>query len=368
MVRRKKAHIILAVIVIILIVGALAVVAYSFKISRPLFDETLNTNELDNITIAAPEEALTFARYLNNGDLQILLVKQYQHGIVEGVNLDEFFDTHEIDPIGLFHTHGYSEICKAASSEPHMVSVNAMELAIPFEAKGRHIGIGANYLEHAKESKAGDEPFVFPKTVEATHFASNVSKRESSRLDYEAELGFVALDEISPGSALPEFMGLVLCNDFTDRWTLLRQLKMKEPMGTTGFPDAKGKESFLPIGNLFVIPHNLDDFYKTIELNLYLNGRLRQKAKAGLMIWQPVDMIRQIFLRSVWDFHSDRGKVPLLPEDGNISEGTIILSGTPAGVIFRPANIWNGGFYIGVGDEVAVRANKMGLLRNTIID
>lgn len=358
----------LAIISGVMIVSVFVLVAYSSIISRPLFNDTLAPNALNYIDIADAQEALTFARYRKNDDLKILLVKNFQKGMVEGVNLNDYFKTNQIDPIGLFNTYGYSEILNAASSASHLTSVGAEEFGIPFDPRGQHIGIGANYSAHAKESKAGDEPFVFPKTVEATHFKSEINMRESARLDYEAELGFVALEDISPGAAFPEFMGLVLCNDFTDRWTLVRQLKMRAPMGTTGFPDGKGKNSFLPIGNLFVIPRDLEAFYPEIELNLYVNGRLRQKAKVGLMIWDPQEIIRQVFLRSEWDFYSDRGRIPLLPEIGNISAGTIILSGTPEGVIFRPLNIWNGSLYLAAKDDVVIRAEQMGILHNSVMD
>lgn len=364
----KRVVRLLAITVGAMIILAIGLGAYSSIISRPLFDEVLASNALDSIDIADPEEALTFARYRTNGDLKILLVKNYQGGMVEGIDLNEYFRTNQSNPIELFNTHGYKDILNAASSASHLTSVSTMELEIPIETKEQHIGIGANYIAHAKESKAGDEPFVFPKTVEASHFTSEVSMHESPRLDYEAELGLVALKDISPGADFPEYMGLVLCNDFTDRWTLVRQLKFSEPMGTTGFPDAKGKNSFLPLGNLFVIPRDLEVFYKEVELNLYVNGRLRQRAKVGLMIWDPEEIIRQIFLRLEWDFHSDRGRIPLLSETGIISAGTIIQSGTPAGVVFRPVNVWNRSLYLAVGDEVIIRSERMGVLSNSIAD
>jgi len=271
----------------VMIILAIGLGVYSSIISRPSYDEVLASNALDSIDIADPEEALTFARYRAYGDLKILLVKNYQGGMVEGIDLNEYFKKDQNNPIELFNTHGYKDILNAASSASHLTSVSAMELEIPIEPKEKHIGIGANYIAHAKESRAGDEPFVFPKTVEASHFTSEVSVHESPRLDYEAELGLVALKDISPGTDFPEYMGLVLCNDFTDRWTLVRQLKFSAPMGTTGFPDAKGKSDFLPIGNLFIIPRDMELFYPGIELNLYVNGRLRQRAEVGLMIWSP---------------------------------------------------------------------------------
>ena len=94
----------------VIIVSALVLVAYSSIISRPLFDEALAPNALDTINIADAEEALTFARYRKNGDLQILLVNNYQEGMVEAINLNDYFKTDQIDPIDLFNTRGYSEI------------------------------------------------------------------------------------------------------------------------------------------------------------------------------------------------------------------------------------------------------------------
>ncbi|MHC4564894.1 MAG: fumarylacetoacetate hydrolase family protein [Planctomycetota bacterium] len=366
--KKKRILMALGIALGVMFAAVLAIVAYSSSISRPLFDDTLTPELLHGIEIADPKETLTFARYKKRGDLQVLLVRAFQEGEVEGTNLNEYFNTDATDPIHIFTAHGYDELSTAALSGSFPVSVSAEELEMPFDSGGRHIGIGANYRAHAIESGAGDEPFVFPKIPKATHFDSPVGMRKSLRLDYEAELGFVALEDISTDSAFPEFMGLVLCNDFTDRWTLVRQMDLKAPMGTTGFPDGKGKNGFLPIGNFLVIPRDLESFYPEIELSLYLNGKLRQKAKAGMMIWDPAEMLRQIFLRSNWEFLSERGSVPLLSEGGNISAGSIILSGTPEGVIFRLANIWNRRLYLAEGDEVIIRAERMGIMRNTITE
>jgi 2-keto-4-pentenoate hydratase/2-oxohepta-3-ene-1,7-dioic acid hydratase in catechol pathway len=357
-----------AILLGVIVIAAVVFVIYSSIISRLPFNEMLAPDALDSIEIADPHEALTFARYRKKGRLKILLVHDYESGIVTGMNLNDYFKTDQDNPIDLFNTYGYSDILNAASSASDVTSISAAELEIPFEPTGPHIGIGANYVAHSEESNAGDDPFVFPKTVDASHFASEVSMYKSPRLDYEAELGFVAFKDISPNADFPEFVGLVLCNDFTDRWTLIRQLNLSKPMGCTGFPDAKGKSGFLPIGNLFVIPRDMEAFYPEIELTLYVNERLRQRAKAGLMIWNPQRIIRQIFLHSNREFLSDRGSIPLLPDTGNIAAGTIILSGTPAGVIFRPVNIWNGRLYLAEGDEVAIRSDRMGVLRNTIVD
>jgi len=365
---RKRSVLLLAVPAAVVIIAAFAIGAYSSVISRPLFDEVLNPDTLAGIEIADIDEALTFARYREDDNLQVLLVSRYQDGKVHGINLNQYFDTDEVDPILLFIANGYTKVRDAATSASEQTVVSATDLEVPFDARGPHIGIGANYRAHARESRAGEEPFVFPKIGEATRFTSGIRSHDSPRLDYEGELGFVVLEDIPDGDSFPEFMGLVLCNDFTDRWTLIRHMKRGTPMGTTGFPDGKGKKGFLPMGNLFVIPHDLEAFYPQIELYLYLNKRLRQKAKAGLMVWGPDEMIRQIHVRSDWAFYSDSGTVSLLPAGKTIRAGTIILSGTPAGVIFRPLNIWNKNLYLSPGDNVVVRAERMGIMRNAITD
>jgi 2-keto-4-pentenoate hydratase/2-oxohepta-3-ene-1,7-dioic acid hydratase in catechol pathway len=351
----------------VMIVLALALAACS-SVSKPLTDEALAPKALGSICITNPQEALTFARYRSNGELKVLLVSNYQNGTVEGIDLNEYFKANQTNPIDLFNAHGYDGILQAASSGSPLTSVSAMELEMPFEPRGQHIGIGLNYPEHGKEVWASKkQPFVFPKAVEATHFASDVSVSESARLDYEAELGFVALTDISRGTC-PEHMGLVLSNDFTDRWTLVRQLRPFTRKGTRGFPDGKGKDGSFPVGNLFVIPRDLKAFYPKIFLTLYVNGDLRQSEEASKMTWGPEEMITEIFNRWEWDFHSKRGKIRLLPENGKILAGTIISSGTPAGVVFRPRNVWNKSLYLAPGDEVVMRSEHMGILCNSITE
>ena len=52
--------------------------------------------------------------------------------------------------------------------------------------------------------------------------------RHAARLDYEAELCLIPLADIVRPDQEVEF-GLLLCNDFTDRWTLVREIDLGEP-------------------------------------------------------------------------------------------------------------------------------------------
>jgi len=192
-----------------------------------------------------------------------------------------------------------------------------------------------------------------------------VTKGDSRLLDYEAELGFVALDDITPGS-VPQTMGLVLGNDFTDRWSLVLNLRRDGEMGTSGFVEGKSRAGYAPIGNLLVIPKNLREFYPGIELRLYVNGRLRQRQAAGVMMWGADEMLQEIFRREAWAFSRYHDTLALLAQPGRLARGTIIFSGTPAGVVFKPFNIWNNRLYLDAGDEIVMRSDFLGSLRNTV--
>ena len=46
----------------------------------------------------------------------------------------------------------------------------------------------------------------------------------------------------------------------------------------------------------------------------------------------------------------------------------MIFSGTLAGVIFKPHNLWNPRVYLRPGHEVVICADALGVIRNRIVD
>lgn len=333
--------------------------------SQPPFDETLDVATLAELPIAPVAQALTFARSREQGRLRILLVTRYQTGTVTGVDLNRHLPSDTTDPVKLFREHGY-EVLAAAATATEMVTVSADTLEVPFDAREQNIGIGANYREHARESGIDEQPFVFPKIAQPTPFNSAVARGDSLLLDYEAELGLVALDDIAMSDSRPARFGLVLCNELTDRWTLVRHLRRGTEMGTSGFAEGKSREGFASIGALLVIPRDLESFYKKLELRLYLNGRLRQQESPANMVWSPAALLAEIFRRADWTFHHYDKPLPLLDAGQKIAASTIIFSGTPAGVIFKPHNLWNPWAYLRADDEVVIRSPYLGVIRNAI--
>lgn len=342
--------------------AALALLA-SVVVSRPLFDEALEPASLDRIAIAPPEQALSFARVRQGGPVTVLLVSRYEHGQVTGADLTAALGA--TDPIALFRQHGHDGLLAAARGAA-VVTVPAGALDVPFEAHERNIGVGLNYAEHAEESGLDEPPFLFPKYGLPTRPRSEISRGDSRLLDYEAELGLVLLDDlVEPGAAR---LGFVLCNEATDRWRLVRNFRRDQPMGTTGFADGKSREGFAPLGPLLVIPRDPEAFHRDVTLDLYLNGRLRQHERAAAMRWAPQRIVTEIF-RQASTAYTYRGQpVSLLGAGPPLPAGTVIFSGTPAGVIFKPLNLWNPWVYLLPGDEVVVRADYLGVIRNRVTE
>jgi len=347
----------------LLVLGALLTSVY---LSRPLFTDTLDPAMATGVSIATADQALTLARYREQGRPRVLLVRSYVVDSVVGVDLTAHFDRPQADALRLFREFGYDAIAQAAGGVP--VTVDVAKLEVPFEGREANIGIGASYPEHARESQVEETPFVFPKRAPLTRFSSAVSRKPSVLLDYEGELGLVLLEDVAGPAPAPRTMGLVLCNELTDRWALVRHYRRGAPMGTTGFVEGKSRAGFAVVGPLLVIPRDLDSFYKQITLRLYLNGRLRQQDSAGHMAWGPREILTEIFRRKDWVFQNHEGGVPLLDAAGKIPAGTVIFSGTPAGVIFKPHNLWNPWVYLRPGDEVVIRADALGVIRNQIVD
>jgi len=78
---------------------------------------------------------------------------------------------------------------------------------------------------------------------------------------------------------LPDF-GLVLCNDFTVRLTLIKDIDLSEPIGLTVFATAMSCTDCLPTGFIVVIPRSAE-FYLSLMLSLYVNDALGRAS-----IWQ----------------------------------------------------------------------------------
>jgi len=307
-------------------------------------------------SLADPAEALTFARRESPLGRQLLLVLGIADGAVEAVPLPQ-----AEDPIALLERMEPAAVRAAAAASPR-VRVPVEALGLPADLGAAHVAGGTNFRAHGDEVGV-DEPFLFPKRVAPTSWASPVPA--ATRLDYEVELCFVALRPIESAEAASD-LGVTLCNDFTDRWVLMRGMLLGPGvMGTRGFADAKGQPGFLPVGAFLVVPDELERWLAGVTLELWVNGARRQRGAASDMVWG----VREMLARALADREAYRyggAEVPLLPVPGVLPARALLLSGTPDGVIFRMTNLWRSGLYLQPGDEVVARATALGALRNRV--
>jgi 2,4-diketo-3-deoxy-L-fuconate hydrolase len=362
------------------------------------FDATVDPSELDSLAIADPDQALTFARTGSDGQQRLIAVTRYEAGSVEGVDLSVSLGRHIADPIQIFLEEGYDALLGVVSraAPDARVSVAAGELVLPLDLRDHHIAAGTNFPEHAGETSVERGPFLFPKIVSPTGPYSAVPAG-TGLLDYEVEVAWVTLEPLADPTTPPEYMGLVVCSDYTDRETLLRGVAVGDVESGEGFTTGKSVPGYLPVGNLFVIPRDFRTFAESLELRLYVNDRTRQRSATRAMIWDIDELLAQTWARRSLAWEHRAQSVSLLGESELIPDRTLILSGTPHGTVFRGiatrhkisgllAWLWGGwessipthaisayiddarsaGIYLQPGDRVAIHVDYLGVIRNEV--
>lgn len=194
------------------------------------------------------------------------------------------------------------------------------------------VGLGLNYRSHAEETglRIPRVPLIFlkPSTAVIGPGDAIILPHSSKRVDYEGELAVVMgrkAREVTKDKARDYVLGYTSLNDVSERYA-----QREDGQWTR----AKGFDTFAPIGPWIeteIEPDNL-------KIETYLNGELRQSAYTADLIFGVYDLISFI-----------SGVMTLLP-------GDIIATGTPSGI--GPMN---------PGDEVEVRIDKIGTLRNFVV-
>jgi 2-keto-4-pentenoate hydratase/2-oxohepta-3-ene-1,7-dioic acid hydratase in catechol pathway len=344
-----------------------------------------------SLAIAPREEALTFARFARGAEPGLLLVREFAGGRVRGLDVGAALAGANSDPVDVFAAHGYAELQALSGPE---ISVGAAELLLPFAGTASQVAVGVNYPAHGEEVDVA-ESFLFPKQTLATPHDASVPARDHL-LDYEIELGFVALVPLRR-AVTPAFMGLVLASDYTDRALLMRHVRLGHVGSGEGFTQGKSLPGSLPIGNLLVIPRDYQTFARSLTLELWHNGERRQQARPAEMNWDIARILRETFALEGRHWTWNGRAVALPVANGVIAARTLFLSGTPGGVIYRPPDLrqlfvgvsetffrlrWNrpnavvepylreayaSGRFLRAGDVVSMRAERLGAIDNRIV-
>lgn len=211
------------------------------------------------------------------------------------------------------------------------------------------ICLGINYNEHAVEAGRFSEEAFGGERSYTIYFSKRVNKATATMeeipsykglvdsLDYEVELGVILRKDaknVSEAEALDYVFGYTIINDIS-----ARNLQTCHKQWYRG----KSLDGFTPMGPCIVTADEIEDV-QSLDIECYVNGNLRQKSNTKYMI-QTV-----------------AGAIAELSQGMTLKAGTIIATGTPAGVGMgmEPPTFLN------EGDKVTCRIEKIGQIENII--
>lgn len=295
------------------------------------------------VTIKAPEEALTLSRFEKEGKVRTLAVLEDDGTKVMGIDISAILTRYETNSFDVIKDMEFDQVVRLIRSSSQKTSIKYENL-LPCVDGGKHLAIGINYKAHGQET-GQVRPFMFPKFVETDPAMHQLHHVKDWLLDHEVELGIAFPSAVCDTSGLQnKRIGFLVVNDFTDRASLMRNMDGRNVTGGKGFPDAKSNKGFLPTGPYMVVPRDWVTFVKELQLQLSVNGEFRQKGDAKDMVWDIKKIIEHSLSVKGERKSYYRGNRVDLFEGGCIPANSIIITGTPSGVVF---NAPKGGFIFG---------------------
>lgn len=231
-----------------------------------------------------------------------------------------------------------------SSSRSAIVAYPVKEVEfLPAVYPGKMLAIGRNYADHALEGGGAPPkaPLIFAKLANAlsAHNRPIVLPTISETIDWEAELAVVIgrrARAVGEAEALNYVFGYTLMNDVT-----ARDLQRKDGQWTRG----KGLDTFAPLGPFITTRDEIADV-QNLQLEGLYNGQVTQSSNTSKMIFSIAYLISYI------------------SQGITLEPGDVIASGTPEGVgFFREPPV-----LLKSGDVCEVRIEKLGTLRNPVVD
>ena len=206
---------------------------------------------------------------------------------------------------------------------------------------------GWNYADHFAESRGQPaappaHPTFFtkgPDTVIGPYDDIAFDPKVSAKWDYEAELAVVIG---RAGRSIPRAVAL----DHVWGYTLANDVSQRDLQQVHGGQWLKGKniDATMPIGPCVVTADQIGD-PQNIQLRCVVNGEVRQDASTRQMAFDVATLISELSFGMT------------------LRPGDLLLTGTPAGV----GNAREPQVFLRDGDEVVVRGDRIGELRNRVV-
>lgn len=209
----------------------------------------------------------------------------------------------------------------AAAERGGAVPLSDVELLAPIPRPRQDVVcLGMNYRDHAEESARYSADAFTKNSTAAVYFSKRVSEAGkpdgviprhaglTDRLDYEAELAVVlgkAARDVKAVDAADCIFGYTVLNDVS-----ARDLQTGHKQWYFG----KSLDGFTPIGPCIVTADAFADYPPRLGIRSFVNGEKRQDSNTALQIFDIDHVIAE------------------LSQGMTLKAGTIIATGTPAGV------------------------------------
>jgi 2-keto-4-pentenoate hydratase/2-oxohepta-3-ene-1,7-dioic acid hydratase in catechol pathway len=235
---------------------------------------------------------------------------------------------------------------------------------LPAVEPGKIVCVGLNYRDHVAEGAGREAPAwpllfaKFPNTVIAD--GQPIVRPEGTHaLDLEVELGVVVARRarrVPVQRAMDHVAGYVVVNDVSARdWQGNKAALREGEKGDGQWLRAKGSDTFLPIGPVFVTADELDPA-AGIRLRSW---RIPGPGRPGAGEPQPMqDGSTTDMIFSIPEL------IAFISRHITLEPGDVIATGTPSGVgVFRDPPI-----FLEPGDRVRCEIDGIGSVENPVID
>ena len=238
------------------------------------------------------------------------------------------------------------------------IRVDRRDPAAPFSEPTKVVCVGLNYAEHVSEGgrAAPTNPVLFAKFATAVIADGQpiVRPEGTTKLDLEGELGVVigkTARRVAVADAMDHVAGYVVVNDVSARdWQGVPAALEPGQKGDGQWLRAKGSDTFLPMGPVFVTADEVDP-------------------AAGLRIrsWRITPDGTEHLMQdgTTADLLNDIPTlIAYISRTITLEVGDIISTGTPGGVgVFRDPPV-----FVQPGDRVRCEIEGIGSVENPIID
>jgi 2-keto-4-pentenoate hydratase/2-oxohepta-3-ene-1,7-dioic acid hydratase in catechol pathway len=254
-----------------------------------------------------------------------------------------------------------SKVKELAATGEIVTPVEEIKLLSPISNPGKILALAGNFSQHIQEAslkrgfKLGlsdaaksdtiPRPFLKPATSIIGPDDEIPWPAYSEQIDYELELAIVIGKDarcVKPDSAMEYVAGYTIANDVSARSVTFKKGREQRPWDE--FYDwlvGKWADGFCPMGPYLVTRDEIENV-QNLQMELKVNGVVRQKANTGQMIYPVADVVSFLsFLMT-------------------LQPGDCVLTGTPAGVAVAT------GFFLHPQDKIECSIENLGVLINTL--